>query len=154
LRAAARNDLVICVFAPGNVPDIQTFARAHPELQVVVDHLGLAVPDVGAPPMDHFADLSSVLELAQLPNIVVKLTGAPALSHEPFPFSDLWAPVMRLVDAFGPSRLMWGTDWTRVPNATYSEGVRYFGDSDRFSARDKEQMMGTTLRRVFDWAPA
>jgi predicted TIM-barrel fold metal-dependent hydrolase len=44
----------------------------------------------------------------------VKITGACKLSHESFPYNDLWDPLWRIFDAFGFDRCMWGTDWTRA----------------------------------------
>jgi L-fuconolactonase len=44
----------------------------------------------------------------------VKISGACTLSHEPFPYDDIWEPIGRIIDAFGIERCMWGTDWTRA----------------------------------------
>ena len=30
------------------------------------------------------------------------------------PYDDIWDPVLRIIDAFGIDRCMWGTDWTRT----------------------------------------
>jgi predicted TIM-barrel fold metal-dependent hydrolase len=155
LRAMADHDLAVFVFSPGRVGDVETVARFAPGLRVVVDHLGLAVPEPGVTGVDHFADLPAVLTLARRPNVVVKLTGVPALSTGPFPFADVWPHLRRVIDAFGPGRLMWGTDWTRVPNATYEQGVRYLRDSGALTDGEKAELMGATLRRVLRWpAPA
>src|ERR687898_418982 len=71
-----------------------------------------------------WADLPKVLQLAALRNVTIKITGACTLSHEPFPYRDIWAPLARIFDAFGLDRCMWGTDWTRaVGLLTYRQGV-------------------------------
>jgi hypothetical protein len=50
---------------------------------------------------------------------------------------------------------MWGTDWTRaVALLTYKQGVESFRVTDRLSDSDRAALMGGTLRRVYDWAPA
>jgi len=56
------------------------------------------VPPVPAQP---FADLPKLLALAAHANIAVKISGACTLSHEPFPYKDLWDPLGRIFDAFG-----------------------------------------------------
>ena len=56
----------------------------------------------------------SVLALAAHRNIAVKISGACTLSHEPFPYNDIWDPLGRIFDAFGLDRCLWGTDWTRA----------------------------------------
>jgi L-fuconolactonase len=60
----------------------------------------------------------------------VKISGACTLSHEPFPYKDIWDPLGRVFDAFGFDRCMWGTDWTRaVGMLTYEQGVEAFRDA-------------------------
>src|SRR5215472_8441552 len=51
--------------------------------------------------------------LAAYPNVRVKISGACTLAREAFPYDDIWDPVLRIIDAFGIDRCMWGTDWTR-----------------------------------------
>ena len=49
------------------------------------------------------------------------------MSHEPFPYADIWDPLGRIFDSFGFDRCMWGTDWTRaVAMLTYEQGVESF----------------------------
>src|SRR6516165_3319847 len=74
-----------------------------------------------------FAALPNLLALAVHANIAVKISGACTLSHEPFPYKDLWDPLGRIFDAFGFDRCLWGTDWTRaVGLLTYEQGVEAF----------------------------
>ena len=80
------------------------------------------------------AELPKLLELAAHDNVVVKITGACTLWHEPFPYKDIWDPLGRIFDAFGLDRCMWGTDWTRaVALLTYKQGVEAFRVTDRLS---------------------
>jgi hypothetical protein len=44
---------------------------------------------------------SILLALAAYPNVRVKISGACTLSREPFPYNDIWDPVLRIIDAFG-----------------------------------------------------
>jgi L-fuconolactonase len=148
--AAERVGLPVCILAPQAHADLADAVAHHDELQFVVDHFGLS-PAAAPAGTDPFELLPAVLALAELPNVVLKVTGGPVLSREPFPFSDLWPAMHRIVDAFGPERLLWGTDWTRVPQATFSEGVRWFAESDELGPNDKEQIMSKTARAVFGW---
>jgi predicted TIM-barrel fold metal-dependent hydrolase len=96
-----------------------------------------------------------LVTLAAHDNIVVKITGACTLSHEPFPYSDLWDPLGRIFDAFGFERCMWGTDWTRaVALLTYQQGVEAFRVTDRLSDSDRAALMGKTLQRIYQWSPS
>jgi L-fuconolactonase len=69
-----------------------------------------------------------------------------------------------VVDAFGPQRLMWGSDFTRLrwipvvgglaPREQwhyYSDSVGYLRDTTELSASDKELIFGGTIRRVLRW---
>jgi L-fuconolactonase len=121
----------------------------------VIDHLGLQQPFEPPPPAAPFADLPKVLALAAHPNIAIKISGACTLSHEPFPYKDIWDPLGRIFDAFGFDRCMWGTDWTRaVGLLTYEQGVEAFRVTDRLSDNDRALLMGETLQRVYDWPRA
>ena len=88
-------------------------------------------------------------------NIAVKISGACTLSHEPFPYKDLWDPLGRIFDAFGFDRCLWGTDWTRaVGLLTYEQGVEAFRVTDRLSDSERATLMGETLTRVYNWSPS
>jgi predicted TIM-barrel fold metal-dependent hydrolase len=122
---------------------------------LVIDHLGLQQPFRPPPPAEPWADLPKVLALASHPNIRIKISGACTLSHEPFPYNDIWDPVMRIIDAFGLDRCMWGTDWTRATELlTYKEGVAAFRVTNRLSDNDRAKLMGGTLERVYKWVPS
>jgi L-fuconolactonase len=92
------------------------------------------------------------MRLAIYPNISVKLSAAPALSTQCYPFEDLWPYVHQVVGAFGPERVMWGSDWTRVAGfVSYDEGIGYIATTDELSKHDKSLILGQSLRRVFGW---
>ena len=102
--------------------------------------------------MTLFAELPELLELAQLPNVTVKLSGVATLSREPFPFADVRPHMHRIVEAFGPERLMWGSDVTRAEGiATYAEGLNWLIEFGELSGEDLRALLGATLRRVFGW---
>ena len=103
-------------------------------------------------PADVWADLPKLLALAQYENVRVKISGACTMSHQPFPYDDIWEPVLRVIDAFGLDRCMWGTDWTRtIGMLTYEQGVTPFRDTKRLSENDKVALMGGTLQKVYKW---
>jgi L-fuconolactonase len=99
-------------------------------------------------------DLPKVLTLAKLPHVAMKITGACTLSHQPFPYPDIWGPVCRLIDAFGIDLCMWGTDWTRAVNLlTFAQGVDAFRATNRISESDKAKLMGGDVTRIYGWSP-
>jgi len=155
LAAASRHRLPVNLLAWGRLDLARELAARNPDTQVVIDHLGLPQPFAPPAPAQPFADLPKVLALAELPNIAMKITGACTLSHEPFPYPDIWEPLERIFDVFGLERCLWGTDWTRaVSLLTYEQGVEAFRVTDRLSESDRATLMGGTLTRIYRWAPA
>ncbi|MGH2370434.1 MAG: amidohydrolase family protein, partial [Chloroflexota bacterium] len=61
-------------------------------------------------------------ELAGQPNVYVKVSNHVLHSRAPYPWTDLHGYQQRVIEAFGPRRLMWGSNWPmRRPNPTYAE---------------------------------
>jgi L-fuconolactonase len=138
----------------GRLEQAAQLAARNPDTRVVIDHLGLQQPFEPPPSPEPFADLPKVLALAARDNIAIKISGACTLSHQPFPYKDIWDPLGRIFDAFGLARCMWGTDWTRaVALLTYEQGVEAFRVTDRLSDGDQAMLMGGTLERVYNWLP-
>ena len=155
LAAAARASLPVNLMCWGLLEHVARYAREHPSTMLVIDHLGLEQPfDPPAPP-EPFADLPKLLDLAEHDNVAVKITGACTLSHEPYPYEDLWDPLRRVFDAFDFDRCLWGTDWTRAVNLlTYEQGVTPFRLTDRLSDDERANLMGGALQRIYNWSPA
>jgi L-fuconolactonase len=155
LAAAAQHSIPINMACPGRLEQVGQLAARNPNTRLVIDHLGLVQPFEPPAPADAWADLPKLLALAAHPNIVVKISGACTLSHEPFPYKDIWDPLFRVFDAFGLNRCMWGTDWTRaVKLLTYKQGVEAFRVTDRLSDSDRATLMGGTLSGVYNWSPS
>ena len=136
-------------------PGLIGLIKRHKSVLFVIDHVGLgsAPPTLGPTPAEPFANLRTVLELSELVNVCLKLTGAPALSHEPYPFKDIWAPVREIVGAFGADRVMWGTDFTRVSGLhSYWDATHYLAEIDGLSGEQLELMYGQSLRTLLHWA--
>jgi L-fuconolactonase len=155
LTAAAQHSLPVNLLCWGRLEQAGQLAARHPNTQLVIDHLGLQQPFEPPPPAQPWAELPKVLALAAYPNIAIKISGACTLSHEKFPYKDIWDPLARIFDAFGFRRWLWGTDWTRaVKLLTYREGVEAFRVTDRLSDSDRAALMGDSLARIYNWSPS
>ncbi|MEV5960450.1 amidohydrolase family protein [Kribbella sp. NPDC051952] len=98
---------------------IQT-AQALPQLTFVVDHI--SKPVIGEP-LDPWA--TRLRQLAALPNVTCKLSGmvteAPWTTWKP---ADLQPYADTVLDAFGPDRVLFGSDWpVCLLAATYAQVV-------------------------------
>jgi L-fuconolactonase len=88
---------------------VETFAKRFPALRMVIDHGAKPPIRDGRAAWQSWAD--AITRLAQLPNVQCKLSGlateaAPGWSEE-----TLRPYVEHLLATFGPTRLMWGSDW-------------------------------------------
>ena len=154
LTAGGQAGVPVNIMGSGQLPLVRELARRHPDTQVVVDHVGLAQPFQPPAPPDPFADLANVLSLAELDNVAIKISGACTLSHEPFPYADIWEPLGRIFDSYGFSRCMWGTDWTRaVRLLTYEQGVEAFRVTEGLTDGERGALMGGSLARIYGWSP-
>ena len=154
LATAARHALPVNLLIWGRIDQARELAARNPDTQLVIDHLGLQQPYEPPASPEPWAELPSVLALSAYPNVAIKISGACTLSHQPFPYADIWEPLGRIFDAFGLDRCIWGTDWTRaVALLTYAEGVEAFRVTDRLSDSDRETLMGGSLTRIYKWAP-
>lgn len=150
--AAGRYGLPVNFLCWGRLEQGMEIVRRNPDTVIVIDHLGLLQPNEPPPLAEPWADLPKLLALAAYPNVRVKISGACTLSREPYPYNDIWDPVLRIIDAFGIERCMWGTDWTRTSGMlTYAQGVAPFRDTTRLSDSDKARLMGGTLEDVYNW---
>jgi hypothetical protein len=95
-----------------------------------------------------FADLGDLLALAKYPNVAVKATGAPSYSTDVWPYRNIHPYLKQIFDAFGPQRMFWGTDITRMP-CTWRQCVTMFTEElPWLKGRDLELVMG---RALCDW---
>jgi predicted TIM-barrel fold metal-dependent hydrolase len=110
-----------------------------------------STPSCAAPPPLPIDDL---LALAAYPRVVVKTSSAPCFSNEPYPFRDIYPYLRRIYDAFGPRRMLWGADLTRL-TSTYSECLLHFKEGlDFLFAADKEWVLGKALAKALRWPEA
>src|SRR3569833_1055496 len=87
---------------------ITELARRHPQLSIVLDHA--AKPKLGnADAMTQWA--RDIEALAQLPNVTCKLSGLLTELGLGAGRDDIMSAAAVLFDAFGPQRLLWGSDW-------------------------------------------
>ena len=136
---------IMVLVTPDLIHHIERIAQRHPGLKLVMDHLALKrlTKDEEA-----FQDLDKLLGLAKYPNVAAKATALPCFTNDSYPYRRLHPYIRRVYDAFGPKRMFWGTDYSRLP-CTYRQGVTMFTEElPWLTAEDKEWIMG---RGVCEW---
>jgi len=155
LTTAARHSLPVNILCAARLEQFGQLAARHPNTQLVIDHLGLQQPFEPPAPPEPWAQLAKVAEFAKYPNVAIKISGACTLSHQPFPYNDIWDPLRRLFDAYGFERCLWGTDWTRATNLlSYRQGVDAFRVTDRIGDSERATLMGGALAQIYRWSPS
>jgi L-fuconolactonase len=82
--------------------------RAHPEVRFVVDHLGK--PPISGGRLEPWR--TGLRRLARQPNVTAKLSGLVTMADpDGWTVAELRPWVDAAVEAFGPARLMFGSDW-------------------------------------------
>ena len=152
--AAAAADFPVNILCWGNMDVGTALIDRHPGTRFIIDHIGIVQPHVPPAAAEPWADLPKVLELAKRPNAVLKISGACTLSHQPYPFPDIWDPLARLFDAWGFERCLWGTDWTRAfAVVNYEQAVEPFRLTDRLTESERAMLMGGACAKAYGWAP-
>ncbi|MGZ0189709.1 MAG: amidohydrolase family protein [Alphaproteobacteria bacterium] len=152
LWAAAENAGVpVSVLATDSLDVFGQIAQRHPGLRVTIDHLGgrggnTTLKDAAS--MVHFPEL---LKLAKFPNVAVKATGAPGYSSEAYPFPAMHTYLEQIYDAFGPSRMFWGTDITKMP-CSWTDCITMFTEGlPWLREEDKALVMGQAICDWWGW---
>ncbi len=133
------------VLAPvTRMPEVSKLIERFPNLTVVIDHMADS-------PLDHPEQLNMLIALKRYPKVFVKVSHTWSLSKQPYPYPDSQAQVKRLYDAFGPKRLMWGTDWPLVEGfCGYGKALAVVRDEMKFlNDEDKSWMLSKTVERVW-----
>lgn len=149
LAAVADAGLVYdLVVQPHQLPAAVGAAALLPGLTFVLDHAGK--PPVATGELRPWAD--SLRALAALPNTVCKLSGlVTEADPHAWTVGDLRPYADTVIDAFGPSRLMFGSDWPvcRLA-ATYTEVVEAARVLVGGLGHDEQDaVLATTAERVY-----
>jgi L-fuconolactonase len=150
-RAAMRSEVPIWIVLPGRMAELRRQVEAFPDLQFIVDHAGMPEtwPRTGT---DRFAPLAGLIELAGYRNVAVKWGHMTKMSARPFPYDDVLTKLRRVVDAFGPERVMWESDWTQCRgHETLAEMLFSIRLTDAFSDADKEWLLGRSALTLMRW---
>ncbi|HWI14208.1 MAG TPA: amidohydrolase family protein [Burkholderiales bacterium] len=146
--AAEQAGLPIGLLCPNDVKAVGAIAAKHPRLKLLVDHMARKrhTQDDAS-----FADLGELLALARYPNVAVKATGAPSYSSDPWPYRNIHKYLKQIFDAYGPHRMFWGTDVTRMP-CSWRQCVTMFTEElPWLKGRDLELVMGRALCEWVGW---
>src|SRR5205085_1333702 len=148
---AAEKAGIPVMFLGGGMPNFARIAERHPQLQLIIDHMGLSIAIAQA--NKRAEPITESVALAKFPNVSIKLSSAPTYSAEAYPYRDMLPHIKRCFDAFGPQRCFWGTDITNsFPKATYRQRITHFTEELPFLTEDdKDWVMGRAILARLGW---
>lgn len=130
------------------LPDAIGLVRDFPEQAFVLDHI--AKPKIAFAEIQEWA--SRIQEIARYPNLSVKLSGMVTEADHLRWTSQQLEPYWRIVaEAFGPDRILYGSDWPVVQLASdYARWVDTVSQwLESFSASDQKKIWGENAQRVY-----
>ncbi|GAA4341998.1 amidohydrolase family protein [Pigmentiphaga soli] len=144
---AEEKGVPLLVYPNGQLEALSKVLASHPGLRLVIDHLGLRRGKDEAAKVD----IPLLVEMASRPNTAVKASCVPFYSSQPYPYRNMFDAVRSVIDAYGPERVFWGSDLTRMP-CTYTQCVTmYTEEMPWLSGEALEQVMGRALCSWLDW---
>ncbi|MEY9912276.1 L-fuconolactonase [Catenulispora sp. MAP12-49] len=133
------------------LPACVAAARAVPDLRFVLDHLGK--PPIAAGDREPWA--TDVRALAELPNVSCKLSGmVTEADPEHWTVADLRPYADVVLEAFGPERVMFGSDWpVSTLGASYPQVVETATLlTAELSEAEREAVFGGTATAIYGLA--
>jgi predicted TIM-barrel fold metal-dependent hydrolase len=148
-KAADEGVVVNALIHRENAENLSRMLADFTSLRVVLDHC--MYPEIG-PQYD--AILNDVLRLARFQNLHAKLTFVPMGSKQKYPCADLHDAVLKIADAFGADRCVWGSDfpcelWT--PGFSYGQHLQIFLSDLPLRDQARQQILGLTAKKL--WFP-
>ncbi|MET8975737.1 amidohydrolase family protein [Streptomyces sp. NPDC004539] len=145
LKAVAAAGLVYdLVVLPHQLPSCVRAVGEHDDLVFVLDHLGKPAVPAGL----HGPWAGDVLALGRHPNTVGKLSGLVTEAGPQWRTADLRPYVDVALNAFGPERLMFGSDWP-VCTEVASYGQVLAAARELIGPADRAQVFEATAVRVY-----
>jgi L-fuconolactonase len=147
-NAAAEEDAAVFVFPKAQQLElVERLVAAHPNVQFVVDHLSW--PDeTTAPDAPPWTDFEAVAEHT---NVAVKVSSLPRSSTASWPYRDLHGYIRRVLDWFGPERLLLGSDYPWMDDwADYKSCLSWVEEVPFLSARDRSFLRHRTFEQIHD----
>jgi L-fuconolactonase len=133
---------------PVHLPLVPRLADEAPDLRMVIDHI--AKPPIAEGRMEGWAD--DIGAAAGIPQVYCKLSGMiTEANHANWSARDLRPFVRHVMDAFGPERLMFGSDWPVCKLAgSWKEVLAAFTQAiGAQSQATREHLLGGTAQRFY-----
>ncbi|MBT6273768.1 MAG: amidohydrolase family protein [Chromatiales bacterium] len=150
-RAAENAGVPIAALATDSIEHFGQIAERHPGLRITIDHLGGRGGTTTLKDAASMTHMPRLLALARYPNVAVKATGAPGYSSEAYPFPAMHTYLRQIYDAFGPERMFWGTDISKMPCSWRECATLFTKELGFLSEADLQLVMGESICAWWGW---
>jgi predicted TIM-barrel fold metal-dependent hydrolase len=138
------------VHAPIWKAELGQIAERHPNLRLIIDHMGILARSVDDA-IGYW--VSETADLHVHPNVYVKVSAVPGYSTHPYPYDNINKYVREMVEKMGAERCFWGTDLTRLMGhgLTYKDTIEHFTKHMGLTEEQLEWVMGRGICECLDW---
>lgn len=149
-EAVQRHDLTFdALTLPQHLGPLRQLLERHPDMRVVIDHG--SKPLIKDAILDDWSD--KMAALARNTNAWCKLSGLVTEAAADWTIDDLRPYVDHLLDTFGPSRLIWGSDWPVCTLASSYERWCETTDTllNQLSGPERQAIMGDNAASAYNF---
>jgi len=145
-RVGATEKIAMCpLIDPQYVATLDPMCKSFPDTTVVIDHCARI-------DAKHTEELNALCNLAKHRNVHVKISAFYAFGAKKPPYLDQLPRIIRLLEAYGPERLMWASDcpYQLEPPNTYATSIALVRDRlEGISEGDRQYLLRKTAEKVF-----
>jgi L-fuconolactonase len=133
------------ILRPDQLEQLHERALRSPGATMIIDHNALVTAQ------DDPDRLALLCSFAALPNVVCKMSALRHASAEELPHRDIHPILRQLLDAFGPDRLIYGSDWPNMleDGVPYDYAIQTIDAALGLVGAEREQLFGGTAARVW-----
>jgi predicted TIM-barrel fold metal-dependent hydrolase len=129
---------------PGQMKQAALLAAKHPEVPVILNHMGMPVDD------DRTQWREGLLALAALPHVAVKISGMGFVDRQ-WTSGSMRALILQVIETFSPERCAFASDFpTDKLFNSYGQALGAYDEiTHDFSASEREALFAGTAERIY-----
>jgi L-fuconolactonase len=145
-EGVSRLGIPVGIYLAGRNRGLLDLCARHPDVKLLLNHIGMTYRA-----SDPFEDWEQLFDLVPLENVAIRVSAIPELTNEGPPFARARELLREVVDRFGPSRLMWGSNLPEITRVcTYRESLDLVRECDFLTAAELDRILGGNLLEFGD----
>ena len=147
---AETGQAMCCLIDPSDLSAVSRMCVRFPKTPVVIDHFAR----IGVDGLIRDEDLGQLCKLAKHPQVKVKISAYYALGKKKPPHDELVPMIRKLLDAYGPERLMWASDapYQMTEGNSYHASIELITERLEFlTDSDRDWLLRKTAASTYDF---